>query len=484
MGYLHVLTLITCPYRPKEGALFKGKMTTLQPCLALALAVLCAFLSAKPPDGKWFRPINLWALIAYVAFLAASTYCAIRLGHLDDHRAIIAGIVAGGVVSILAGLFSNLAVGVSIGLATAGACVPHLVRADSFPEVGLVFAFSISIGAVFFASHVGSTIAGLTGGLITMADYLGKAGDEVSNRALIGVAMGIALSVAALVGLGLKKATPKALGKLEPCLLTVLAAGAGYAVSRWAIGGDLWIILGIAAVAGLVVHWLVPVDREPSPFRVGVSVVIWLALATVSYSLIRGFGMATGVLEGCIVLILLGNGRAIYTLGPALGFVIYRVLRDASPDTSKALDLGQHYGVTGIVVGAVIPVLYADWFERHRPTRAAFDAISSLLWAFILVCLPVLSIVVLGAKGASGVVVGLGFSGLWLAYRKFSGAPAIAVVIAAGAANAVAVDWIGETMNITRQEKLHAFGWWVVAMAISAVVILAVSKWKTSEAAS
>lgn len=450
-------------------------MTKLQPCLALVLAALCALISGLPPDKKRLRKPNLLALLAYIVFLGGSAYCAIRLGHLDDKRAVIASIVAGGLVSVLAVVLSDLAVGVSIALATAGACVAHLVRADSFPEVSLVYAYSVSIGAVFFGSYKGALAAGLTGGLITMTDYLGKAGDEVANRALIGVAMGLALSVAAVLYAACERALPKALGKLGPVLIAALSAGAGYSVSRWAIGGVLWIVLGIAAISGLVVHWLVPPEGEPAPLRVGVAAVIWLALGTIGFSYLKGFGMATAALEGMVVLVLVGNGRAIYTMGPLLGLVIYRVLRDASPDSSRALDLGQHYGVTGIAVGALIPVMFADWYIGRGKDKPINGAISSLLWGFILICLPALAIVVLGAKGSSGVVVGLGFSGFLLAYRKFAATPAVAVIIAAGAANAVAVDWIGDALDLTRTEKLHSFGWWVLATCVSALAILALS---------
>jgi hypothetical protein len=163
---------------------------------------------------------------------------------------------------------------------------------------------------------------------------------------------------------------------------------------------------------------------------------------------------------------------------------MYRVLRDASPDSSRALDIAQHYGVTGIAIGALIPVIYADWFDKHRQDKAVPDAVSSLLWSFILICLPVLTIVVLGAKGASGLVVGLGLSGLLIAARKYATAAPLAVAIAAGAANAVAVDWIGDALDATRHEKLHSFGLWGIATAVAALGILAVSKRRAVEAAS
>ena len=452
-------------------------MTSLHPCLALALAVLCILISGNPSPGKRFRWPSPWAVISYLAFVAASTFCAIKLGHLDDQRAVIFSAVAGVGVCLLSAVFSDLSGGVAIALAAAGACMPHLVRADSFPGVCLVFAFSVSIGSIFFSSFQGAVIAGLAGGLITMTDYLGKAGEQKGNHAVIGVALGIALTVAAVVFVAIKKALPRDKTRLDPALVAVLAAGAGYAVSRWAVGGDLWIVLGIASVSALVVHWLMPVDSEPLPFRVGLATVIWLALGTIGFSMLRGFGMAAAVLEGMVVLLLLGNGRAVATMGPVMGLVIYRVLRDASPDSSRAIDLGQHYGVTGIAIGALIPVLYADWSSRKVEIKAAQDSVASILWGFVLVCLPVLSIVVLGAKGASGVVVGLGFSGFVLAYRRMWSLATLGVVIAAGAANAVAVDWIGDAMDLTRQEKLHSFGWWALAMAIAAIGIVAVS-WK------
>jgi len=461
----------------------KGPMTTIQPLLALALAVLCGLLSEIPNGQKRFCIPNIWSLVAYTIMLCGASFCTIKLGHVDDHRAVIASIAAGGIVSVLAVVGSNLSIGTSIALAVSGACVAHLVRADSFPEVGLAYAFSVAMGAIFFGSYPGPISAALVGGVVTMTDYLGKDSEGTSNRAIVGVAMGLALTVAAVLILGVRKAVPRALGRLEPGLVAVLAAGAGYAVSRWAVGGDLWIVAGLPAIAGLIVHWLIPKDQDPIPLRIGIATVIWLALGTIGFSMLRGFGIAAALVEGIFVLLMLGNCRALLTVGPTLGLLMYRVLRDASPDTSRALDIGQHYGITGLVVGGIIPLLFVDWFEKQRSNKPIFVAISGLLWGFIVISLPVLTIVVLGAKGASGVVVGLGFSGFLLAGRKTSNALVLSVAIAAGAANAVAVDWVGDAMDFTRQDKLHSFGWWCFAMAVATIGILVVSKpGKTQEA--
>ena len=458
-------------------------MTTVQPILALVLACLCLLVCGLPPGTKRFTWPGVLAVGGYIAFLAASTYCAIKLGKLDDHRAVIASMIAGALVSIASTIISNSSAAVPLALASAGACVAHLVRADSFPEVSLVYAFAVASGALFFGAYKGAIAAGVIGALITMTDYLGKAGDEITNRAMMGVALGLALSVSAVVYLSIKRVLPKATDRMDPAIVALLAMAAGFAVSKWAIGGSLWIVVGTAAFTALVVHLLVPQDRDAAPLRVGLAAVTWIALTTIAFSILGGFGMAMALLEGAVILVLLQNGRALLTLGPAIGLVMYRVMRDASPDTSRALDLGQHYGVTGVVVGAVIPLLYADWFERKRENRRTPDSVASLLWGFILICVPVLSIVVLGSKGASGVIVGLGFSGFLLAYRKLTESPVVAIILAAGAANAVAVDWIGEALDYTRQEKLHAFGWWALAMALAAAGILAVSRSKVTEEA-
>ncbi len=461
------------------GALI-GKMTTLQPILALLLAVLCGFLSEVPKGTKRITLPHFWSVAAYFCLLAASVFCTFRLGKVDDHKAVIVSIIAGGVVSLCATSFEKLSTTTTLAVAVAGASLAHLVRADSFPEVGLAFAFSVSAGALFFSPSASVIAAAVVGGLIPITDYLGKNGSGAMNRSYVGIALVLALTVSAILSIGLKRILANQFGSLWPGVVAVLAAAAGYGVSRWSVGGELWIILGIAAVGSLVVHWLLPTEGPVSGFRLGIAAVIWLALGTVGYSMLRGFGMATGILEAAFILVLLGNNRALISTGPTVGLLMYRVLRDASPDVSRALDIGQHYGVTGIVVGAVIPVLYVEWLDNFETEKPVSKAVSGLLWGFILICLPVLSIVVLGSKGASGVVVGLGLSGLLVSRKQTFGALALAIAISAGAANSVAVGWIGEALDFTRQEKLHSFGWWALSMGVAAAGILAVSRRRDS----
>ncbi|MDR3691641.1 MAG: hypothetical protein P4L46_19840 [Fimbriimonas sp.] len=458
-------------------------MTSIQPILALLLAALCIVLSEVPEGQKRFAVPNFRSVAALVFLLVLGGYATIRFGQVDDQRAVIASLVAGGTVAIAAVAISGLAIGGSLALAIAGSCVAHLVRANSFQEVGLAYAFAVGIGAIVFGELRGPTAAAIVGGIVAMTDYLGKDSEGPTSRALVGVAMGIGLSVAGVLFLGARKLLPKPMAKVEPPVIAVLAATAGYLVSRLSIGPNLWLVIGMPALAALVTNWLLPKDVPATPLRTGLAAATWLALATIGFSVLRGFGIAATVLEGSFILLLLGNDRAILAMGPTIGLLMYRVLRDASPDTSRALDIGQHYGVTGIVVGGMIPMMFFDWFIERRPAKPATRAVGSILWGFVLICLPALSIVVLGSKGASGVVVGLGLGAFLVTTRPASSALPLAVAIAAGATNSVAVDWIGETIDFTRQAKLHAFGIWTIAMILAAIGIVAVSRRDRAEEA-
>ena len=457
-------------------------MTTLQPILALVMALLCGLLSTVPKGVKRFCVPNLWSIVGYAALLIAADCIAIKFGHIDDRRAIIFCTATGGGVAILAAILGELSFGVGASLAVSGACMAHLVRADAFPAVGLAYAFAVSMSVLFFPSRLTTLTAAIVGAIIPMADYLGKAQWAGAQRAIIGVALGLALCAATVIFLGFQRAVPRSFGKMGAVLATILGAAAGYAVAKWSIGGDLWIIVGVSAIACLVVHWLIPPDAEPIPLRIGIATVIWLSLGTIGFSLLKGFGISAAMVEAIFVLALLGNGRAILTTGPALGLVAFRVLREASPDFSKAFDIGQHYGITAVVIGAILPCLFWDWRTQQRSEKPILDSIGNLLWGFILVSLPVLSIVVLGAKGSSGVVVGLGLSGFILMSRGCKSVLPLAAAMGAAIANTAAVDWVGESLSLSRGEKLHSFGYWTGAVAIAAIGIVVVSKPKSQEA--
>jgi hypothetical protein len=230
--------------------------------------------------------------------------------------------------------------------------------------------------------------------------------------------------------------------------------------------GTLW--MGGVIVGGIV-HLIFAGETQPEPFRFVLATVIWLAGATVAFSTdLRAYGMSISILGGVSTLVLFGNIRALMTLCVAAAILIYRLFRELRPDEARALDIGQHYTMIGIAIGALLPLLPIEW-GRTRILTGWRSSAATALWLVILLGMPVAAAVLLGSKGAIGMVVGFSFAAVVEGLRGVVSLAPSGTAIGLGCLTALSYAWLGPWMDLERASKERA----VVIVAVVALAFAA-----------
>lgn len=259
---------------------------------------------------------------------------------------------------------------------------------------------------------------------------------------------------------------------------TLLVLGGGWILGhRYLYIGAAATLIMLGAASGWVLHWVVSQERteEEGELRFALASVVVVALATLAFAALRGYGMALSTLSAATVLVLAGNTRALLCLGPAWALVGYRLFRETHTDVSRAFDIGQHYAIVGILLAILMCMAVAAWrpkgAERSR-TRAAAVALS----AVALMAAIVAGAVFLGSKGAVGSLVGLGLA-VFVAGMRGSRSPAVLILaLQAWATLVLAYGWTRPWLDLTRDDKLVLLGWFAAIGAVVAVTIVALGR--------
>ena len=437
-------------------------MTFLLPLVALALALAAPFLvrtERKTPDAARL------AALALLTILAAGI--AMRYAPGTEGRPAAIGVALGAVACVLGAWSVGPAAGV------AGAAALHLLAPS--PAMGLAFVVGTGLGAL----TVGGEAAALAGVLVFAADDLGMRHSQLPAAAFVGSQIGVAVAVGALVA-RLQSNLVRSFGVVLAGIVVVLA---GLVASRTAGETMLNACVDLGAVAGVVLHFLMPREEGESP-RVGLAAVVGVGLATVAFGLERGAGMGLAALAAVGVLLSVENSRAVLALGPLVGLVMFRVLREAGTGATRALDIGQHYTLLALVLGIALPLLPTDWLKGRG------GALGAGLWGVVLLASAPLVVVALGMRGGIGFVVGLGVSGLVQALRTVDCGLSIveegtvdrpqsairnpqsllplALGAGLGGATILALSWLGEESALARDAKLRLFAYAAVGIALIA----------------
>lgn len=325
-------------------------------------------------------------------------------------------------------------------------------------ESQLVVASFLGLGAIAFRSYSAALLAVVSGGLLA-ATYLGGAHLEQTNA--VGIAATIAL-FPAVVGATLGKLGNRR--ELKSLAMGLTVAGGAFFVTRWmSVDGTIATSVLLGALGGGVVGWLLPdgEDETSVGLRISLSALIWLGIGSITFGNLRGFGMSLALLGALATLTPFRNPRALLTLGPLAGLVLYRLLRDSHPEASRALDIGQHYALVGLAIGALIPTLPADAIRRQK------GAVGAFLWMVVLLGVPILVHLLFGSIGAVGFIAGVGFAGMIYAYRNGKELLALAVGLGMAAETVLLSGRIGDFYGLTRDEKVR-----VIVMAAVGLVVL------------
>ncbi len=200
-----------------------------------------------------------------------------------------------------------------------------------------------------------------------------------------------------------------------------------------------------AAIAGILV-WALPSSEESSLASTLLGAILMIAVGTAAFGEARGLGMATAALSALAVGIVAQKPRVVAVLSPLAVLAIFRAFGVAFPDAARALDIGQHYGMIGVLAGLLASLLVAEvasW--EHRSATGLAIASAGLAAAF--------SPLLIGSKGAVGLLVGLGLGGVvgLLARRTQE---ALAASVALLGALLIGYPLLRDRLDLTRAEKL------------------------------
>lgn len=424
-------------------------MSVLLPVIALVLAVFDFALrrgeaSPRPTATRIAALVLLAAIAAGLAFRFAPTI---------DQTAVLAGIGGGFLLILLAEVLGGTG---AMAMGVVGASALHLLAATSVPAAQLALVAGAGIGAICLGGEAAATAA-ITAAACAAADYLGAKGSDVPAAAILGSYLG----TGAVVGTFLSSNFLTRFKVWHVLIISLVVLLGALIATRPLNDSPLLVTSAIGAVAGLVCALVLP-EEEIDGVRIGLSTMIGIGVATISFGLGRGTGMATSLIAMALPLLGSKHPRAVLTLGPLMALVLYRLLREQQPELSRALDIGQHYAMLGIVLGAVLPLLPSDWLERG----SLKGSIGAWLWGVLAIGSPALLIVMLGSRGAVGFVVGLGLVGLCQALRRQWSLQPLALAAGLSGATILVMGWLKEATDLTRDEKLRIFAYGGVGILV------------------
>jgi hypothetical protein len=440
-------------------------MTILLPLIALALAVLDFVF--RPKDRESTRPPAA-RILALLAVLVVAVGLTVKYGPAADTLGLVTGLVAGAIVALVGELLGGSVAALAMGVA--GASALHLLKAPVLPAAQLALVGGAALGAIALGSGglvQGAATATLVAAMCAAGDFLGARQSDAPAAAIVGSFIGAAGVVGAFASAFLV-ARYRA---VHPILVAVVTVAGAWIATRPIGDSPLLVVTAIGSVAGLVVYFLLP-DEEADAVRLGLGTVIAIGVATIAFGLGRGAGMGVALVAMALPLLATGNFRAVLTLGPLLTLVLYRLLREEHPDLSRALDIGQHYAMLGIVLGAVLPLLPSDWLRRGG-LKAALGA---FLWGLLALGIPALLTVMLGSKGAVGFVVGLGLSGLCQVLRGDRSLQPLAIAAGFSTITILLMGWLRDAIELSRDEKVRIFAYAGGGLLLMAALLALLSR--------
>ena len=469
-------------------------LTTLLPWAALVLAILAVLArdgarESAQSEGTWLQAIraNAAHFIAVWALILASLACGwIWQEELKGLWPTALGF-AGGCFMMSEAAKKGLLRGQPVN-GLAGPAAIGVLGAAAWTLIPVDLREPYQLGAMAGAGIAAWVIAGSARGVwasrAAIFMILALAGDVLGKRAAgghsaqAGSVFGLLVVVAMLLALAIpRNAETASRNRLIGIVLGVIVLGVG----AWLLSmrhffiSDLWIIFAGAVLVGAIVAWLTPDAGDKSSLGFILSVIIWLAVATLAFGLRKGYGMSVACLGGAAVLTMLGRSRALLTLGPLAILVLYRVFRELHTDASRAIDIGQHYALIGLSIGVALPILAMEW-RTSRSEASSKSAAASGLWTPAFLAVPFVSAVVLAAKGYVGVLTGLGFASLVEGLKGSSRLDSLALQLGIGASMVASFEWVSSKVDLARDEKVKTLVWVAAGIGLLALLISMLSR--------
>lgn len=259
------------------------------------------------------------------------------------------------------------------------------------------------------------------------------------------------------------------------------AMAAGIAVVPDAAGklAEAAAIAVASAVLALIMDWAFPASSRHKI----VAAILWLSAATFAFSQLQGYGLALAAFSAAVCLVLARRSDLLPTLAPLGAFSLYRLYLEATDNSARAFDIGQHYGMIGLLAGVLVVQAAASLLEGvvcDCKVPLLKGILASLFLGFALLA----GGLVLGDKGITGLMIGALVPGVLLASEKPRvGLAAFGIGIGCAATVALSMKGLLPFLDLPREAKQTA----LIALGLLAVVpaaaLVLLNRPKTQEAA-
>lgn len=418
-------------------------MTIVLVLVSLALTAVARFVS----DGKdcaRSRP----SLPASVGLLVAALLVgalALKYGQSSYRLALGTGIGLGALAIYVSELLGGKVAPIGVGVTTAA--LFHFLPPVSIAEGQFAMMAGLSVGSICLASRSGFATTLVAVGCAA-ADFLGAGHKNVPASISMGIILGLA-GLIGIIGLGL---LPKKFAAVQSLGIGIVVAAAGFVVSTRIVEPHVAIVVGMAALAGVVVHLLVPED-ERDVMRIIIAGIIAMSVATIAYSYYRNAGVAASLITMLAVLLGSGNRTGVLAISLVFGLILLRLLQRADAAYPQSLDIGQHFILLGLFLGALIPFLPID--RVVRPDWRG--GLTSVLWAVLLISSCIFVEVMLGHRGINGFVAGFALLGLISALRPQQSLQPLAIAPGLVAVSVFCLDQFNDWTELSKDEKVKFF---------------------------
>lgn len=445
------------------------------PAIAVILAILSLFVPfSKTESAEGDRP-SAGAFFVLAALAAAGVLAGLKFG--NQLPGLTGGSVGFGLGTLLCALAGGLGFTALRGKADAVPLALGLVAVSASPWMGEGAPLGLVIGAGlaawlsgFGAKHE-SPLAVRAAALCTSVVCVNLLSEKWPGpyAGQFGTVLGIAVVGSWIISSLVLKSAARVGGA------AALAGVSGYLLCTKLLGAsDLWWVLaGGIALAGLAA-WFLRDDEPSNAFAGGLACVLFVAAATTAFSFYKGLGMAVLSLTVVATVASLGNRRALAAAGPLMALVLFRVFREEYVDATRSFDIGQHYAIIGLILGAMMPLLALEW--RQGPgLKASGRALAGASWVALLLFFPLAAGILLGAKGTIGLLIGAGFAGALGALRGDQNGHTTTLGASFAATLVLGYTWISPYLDLGRNDKLQTLVWLAGVVAGLGILITVLS---------
>lgn len=448
----------------------------------VALLLVIAFALAPRPKGSAALDIRGTVAaegFAWSATLAGGIACLVALG-FEPSRPFAAPAAIGFFGALATRVIEAIRPGSRFMAALPWALAAFalgITGAPLGPVAWLALGFGACAGAMVLASSApgyGSRAPALFGVAVTLAGAAGLLGaiGTPGRAANAGIVWAIAVAVAGGIGAAIYTFGPtKAAPYARAIPVVFLLALAKPLADGYFETPAMMIVLALALVAAALSGWSETGEGPAGSLNPLVGAIAWIAVATLAFAQMKGYGIALAALAAFGALTVMGSQRAMLAAAPLVALALFRVFRQLHPETIRALDLGQHYAIIGILAGLLLVLGPIEWVRSRNAERGVRIGLAAgLMGANVMVALAG-CVVLLGAKGAGGLIIGFGIAALVARLQGARGLAAAAWGVALALLVVLTYAPLQAVIDLTREEKLG----WLMTVGIVVVIPVAVA---------